>query len=49
MAGFPNPRSDTPFVFQLVCVCLYACVLALPPARVRACTAVDRRYTAPVA
>jgi len=40
VAGFPNPRSDTPFTFQLVCVCV--CV------RVSSCTAVDRRRTAPV-
>jgi len=47
VAGFPNPRLDTPvsLLVWFVCVlrCLCARMLAWPPACVRACISADRR------
>ena len=52
VAGFPNPRPDTPFprsVGLCVCLrCLCACMLELPPTCVRACISHDRWGAAPL-
>jgi len=49
VAGFPNPRPDTPVSLSVglcVLLCLCACMLELPPACVRACISADRRRAA---